>query len=160
AVASSPPAPSFTLGARAAAVGDPQAPVETFFAILDRHGLLAGDGRLAADVSLVSMGDHFDWGGRGDRGRARASGLEILAWLAARGLATFSAEQRDLVTRLLRAGRFRLAVAIDRDLLLCHAGVTTADLDALALARTAHADARAVADVLNAALAGAVAAWN
>src|SRR5690349_18566656 len=35
---------------RALAVGDPQAPVATFLEVLDRHGLLGDDGRVAADA--------------------------------------------------------------------------------------------------------------
>ena len=65
------------------AVGDPQAPFETFLGILDRHGLLGDAGRLREDVALVSIGDHFDWGGPGRREEAARSGLLLLAWLAA-----------------------------------------------------------------------------
>lgn len=55
----------------------------TFLAILDRHGLLGDDGRVREDVALVSIGDHFDWGGPGRREEAARSGLLLLAWLAA-----------------------------------------------------------------------------
>ena len=37
---------------------------------------------LAADVLLVSMGDHFDWGKREETPRATDEGLALLAWLA------------------------------------------------------------------------------
>ena len=65
------------------AIGDPQAPAETFFTILDHHDLLGKNGRLSPDVMLVSMGDHFDWGGPDDRDRAQKGGAQILSWLAA-----------------------------------------------------------------------------
>ncbi len=65
------------------AVGDPQAPLEKFFSILDLNGLLADDGRLRPEVGLVSMGDHFDWGRPDDRERATEEGTALLSWLAA-----------------------------------------------------------------------------
>src|SRR5262249_8976731 len=65
------------------AVGDPQAPLATFFEILERQGALSTDGRLARDVSLVSMGGHFAWGGPDGRAAAAEDGLQLLAWLAA-----------------------------------------------------------------------------
>src|SRR5271169_354959 len=68
---------------RLLAVGDPQAPLETLLAILEGHDALGEAGRLREDLHLVSMGDHFDWGDRGDRKAAARSGLETLAWLAA-----------------------------------------------------------------------------
>src|SRR5262249_21130022 len=72
---------------RRLAIGDPPAPVEKFFAILDRRSLLVESGpragRLAEDVALVSMGDHFDWGPPESRAAATAGGLALLAWLAA-----------------------------------------------------------------------------
>ena len=67
--------------ARTVAMGDPQAPLEKVMAVLDHHGLLGDDGSLAADVTLVSMGDHFDWGGAAQAARARRDGLALLAWL-------------------------------------------------------------------------------
>ena len=63
------------------AVGDPQAPLAQFFAVLDAHGLRRGDGRLRDDVALVSMGDHFDWGARERRAQATQDALDLLAWL-------------------------------------------------------------------------------
>jgi hypothetical protein len=66
-----------------AAIGDPQAPIETFFHVLERHGLLGADGRLRPDVFLVSMGDHFDYGTREQRDEAATSSLRLLEWLAA-----------------------------------------------------------------------------
>ncbi len=68
---------------RSVAIGDPQAPFERFLSILERHGLLGGDRRLADDVHLVSMGDHFDYGRAPERERAAAEGLALLEWLAA-----------------------------------------------------------------------------
>ncbi len=67
---------------RRVAIGDPQAPLATFLAVLDHHGLLGDNGWLAPDVFLVSMGDHFDWGATKDVGRAAADGLALLSWLA------------------------------------------------------------------------------
>jgi hypothetical protein len=67
---------------RFVAVGDPQAPAEVFFRVLARHDLIGDDGWLAPDVSLLSIGDHFDWKG-GEPPRASRDGLEILRWLAA-----------------------------------------------------------------------------
>jgi len=64
-------------------IGDPQAPLERVLTILARHALLGDDGRLRPEVQLVSVGDHFDWGRRADRPRARHDGLSLLAWLAA-----------------------------------------------------------------------------
>lgn len=64
-------------------MGDPQAPLERVMAVLDAHGLLSDEGTLAPDVSLVSLGDHFDWGGAAEALRAREDGLALLAWLLA-----------------------------------------------------------------------------
>jgi hypothetical protein len=68
--------------ARRFAIGDPQAPLATFIAVLEHHGLLGEDGWLAPDVLLVSMGDHFDWGHAAEARQAAAEGLALLAWLA------------------------------------------------------------------------------
>jgi hypothetical protein len=67
---------------RHVAIGDPQAPLDTFLRILDGHRLLGDDGKLARDVHLVSMGDHFDYGKPDERVRATAEGEAILSWLA------------------------------------------------------------------------------
>ncbi|MFZ5438883.1 MAG: metallophosphoesterase [Myxococcota bacterium] len=64
-------------------MGDPQAPFSTVLAVLDRHGLLGGDGRLRDDVQLVSMGDHFDWGPPAERARATTDAIALVSWLAA-----------------------------------------------------------------------------
>jgi hypothetical protein len=77
------PARAEPRGRRRVAVGDPQAPLATFFTILEAHGLLGDDGRLQPDIHLVSMGDHFDWGSREQREDVARSGLGLLSWLAA-----------------------------------------------------------------------------
>jgi len=64
-------------------LGDPQAPLPRVLEILERHAALAQDGRIADDVQLVSIGDHFDWGTALDRPRARHDGLRLLAFFAA-----------------------------------------------------------------------------
>ncbi len=68
---------------RRVAIGDPQAPIERFFEILDRHDLLDDEGGLHGEVLLVSMGDHFDWGAIEESERAAESGYRLLSWLAA-----------------------------------------------------------------------------
>jgi hypothetical protein len=68
---------------RRVAIGDPQAPLEHIFAILDAHQLLDHEGWLHPSVHLVSMGDHFDFGGAKDWKRAAADGYDFLSWLAA-----------------------------------------------------------------------------
>lgn len=70
-------------GERRLAIGDPQAPFERLLEILEGHGALGMDGRLAPGVHLVSIGDHFDWGERHEREDAARSGLQALCWLAA-----------------------------------------------------------------------------
>ena len=65
------------------AIGDPQADLTRFLAILDRHGLLTERGWLAPDVQLVSVGDHFDWGKAHERDAVAQSALRLVAWLAA-----------------------------------------------------------------------------
>ncbi len=64
-------------------IGDPQAPIRTFFEILDRHGLLGTDGTLAEGAHLTSVGDHFDYGGLDRAADAARDGLLLLGWLAA-----------------------------------------------------------------------------
>ncbi len=65
------------------ALGDPQAPFATVLEVLDRAQLLAATGRLADDVRLVSIGDHFDFGSVGARERATADAIALVSWLAA-----------------------------------------------------------------------------
>jgi hypothetical protein len=70
---------------RTLVMGDPQAPFAKLLEVLDRHGALAGD-RLAPDVVLVSIGDHFDYDVR-DPVTAGREGLAILRWLASHDVA-------------------------------------------------------------------------
>ena len=65
---------------RYVAVGDPQAGLERYLRILDRHELLGEDGRLRPDVSLLSIGDHFDY--EGELESVRRDGLRLLRWLS------------------------------------------------------------------------------
>ena len=108
---------------RRVALGDPQAPFEKVRAILEHHQLLDGHGRLAADVELTSMGDHFDWGGLAERRRAADDGLALLIWLA-----SHPAEQVHLVLgnhNLARVGELallddiRFGQALDDALVAC-----------------------------------------
>lgn len=73
-----PPSPS----RRWFVVGDPQTSTGTFFEVLARYDLLGDDGWLRDDAGLVSMGDHFDFGGPPVE-VVEAHGRHILAWLAA-----------------------------------------------------------------------------
>ena len=61
-------------------MGDPQAPFAKVLEVLDRHGALVGE-HLADDVTLISIGDHFDYDHR-DPVTAGAEGLKLLGWLA------------------------------------------------------------------------------
>lgn len=207
------------------AIGDPQAPLARFLDVLDQHRVLGEDGWVAPDVQLISIGDHFDWGGAEDAGRAADEGLALLGWLAshdessvvliagnhdlgrvgelatfddetfaairreavevyaggkpdrdaeldflsrwpalptaelaARDFAGFRAQQRVLVTCLLRQGRLRLAYAPNDRLLFLHAGVTTPQLEHLAI--DPRGTARAIASALDARLAQAVRTWS
>ena len=81
------------------------------------------------------------------------------AELAARDFAAFTVAQRDLVSALLLSGRLRLAVAIGKNALVCHAGITNTELEALEYSGESH-DAHAVADAVNTRLADAVSSWN
>lgn len=60
-------------------MGDAQASSGQLLAVLDRHGALSG-GRLADDVVLVSIGDHFDYDHH-DWETAGREGLAFLRWL-------------------------------------------------------------------------------
>jgi hypothetical protein len=66
-------------------MGDPQAYLERVLEVLDAHGALSDDGWLADELTLISMGDHFDWGGNrpAERDQAAADGEALLRWLAA-----------------------------------------------------------------------------
>ncbi len=61
-------------------MGDPQAPFAKVLEVLACHRALAGD-RIASDVVLVSIGDHFDYDLR-DPKTASREGLQLLRWLA------------------------------------------------------------------------------
>jgi hypothetical protein len=61
-------------------MGDPQAPFAKVLEVLDWHRALAGD-RIAPDVVLISIGDHFDYDLRNPATAAR-EGLQLLRWLA------------------------------------------------------------------------------
>lgn len=83
-------------------------------------------------------------------------GVEV----AARDFSSFHPDQRTLVASLLRAHRFSVAVAPSPRLLLCHAGVTSDDLEAVGLSSSMRSDAFVVAGTLNAALDAAETAWD
>ncbi len=80
--------------------------------------------------------------------------------LIARDFGTFREEQREWVTWLLRARRFRVAHAAAEDLLVLHAGVTREDLRTVGLTEARWTHAPTVADTLNRVLDTAVAAWK
>ena len=82
------------------------------------------------------------------------------AEFVARDYASFCVAQRDLVVRLLRARRFRLAHASNPALLLVHAGVTRSDLTAIGMVEPDTADPVLVAAALNRHLDDAVAQWR
>jgi hypothetical protein len=65
---------------RTLVMGDPQAPFSKVLDVLRWHRALDGE-RLAKDVVLVSIGDHFDYDLRDPRA-AGQEGLKILRWLA------------------------------------------------------------------------------
>lgn len=80
-----PAAPTRRPPRRVVAVGDPQTTDARFFEVLDAHGLLGDDGRLAPDVALLSIGDHFDFAPQAPGLTVEATGahgLRILRWLA------------------------------------------------------------------------------
>ncbi len=64
------------------AIGDPQAPFDTFLEVLRHRGVIDAAGHLAPHTHLVSLGDHFDFGGPGDRDQATRDGVRIVEWLA------------------------------------------------------------------------------
>lgn len=66
---------------RTIAVGDPQAPIEKFFEILEKNRVLTPSGRIAPEIVLISIGDHFDWGPPEARSHATRGGTELLSWL-------------------------------------------------------------------------------
>jgi calcineurin-like phosphoesterase family protein len=65
-------------------IGDPQAPFGKVLEVLARHGAIvrtSGGDRLADDVVLISIGDHFDYDQR-DPDTAGREGVQLLRWLA------------------------------------------------------------------------------
>lgn len=195
---------------RCVAIGDAQAPLATYFTVLAEQNLLGDDGMLAPDVSILSIGDHFDYASP-DLAQSSREGYALLRWLAehppqqaiillgnhdtvrvqdlggfsdrrfeaARALAlqieqlaqihgdrsasveqarnqfyieypeitkpelakrdydSFTTAQRELVIRLMLAGRCQLAAVgklpNSREILLTHAGVIKRDLQVLGL---------------------------
>ena len=79
------------------------------------------------------------------------------AAVISRDFSCFDVKQRQLMTRLLRKRRGRLAVAAAKDLLLVHAGLTIDDLDYLGVAGR---DAFGMAASLNRFLESRVSAWQ
>jgi hypothetical protein len=84
--------------------------------------------------------------------------------IAARDYASFSVAQRELVQRVLLAGRFSIALVgrlFDRDVLFTHAGISRRELDHLALETVSE---RTIANALEARFAEAIAkvrpAWE
>ena len=75
---------------------------------------------------------------------------------AARDFASFTVAQRELVTLLLRARRFRIAFATASDVVLTHAGITASDVAPLG----APSDAPGIARALNGRLDEALARWT
>ncbi|MGE0868995.1 MAG: hypothetical protein AB7P03_10540 [Kofleriaceae bacterium] len=79
---------------RVLVMGDPQAPFETVMAVLARHGALDGD-RLAPDVELITIGDHFDYGSD-DPIAAGREGVRITRWCAAQPNASLMLGNHDV----------------------------------------------------------------
>lgn len=79
--------------------------------------------------------------------------------VAARDLSSFRVEQRELVERLLRAGRFCLGASI-QSVLFVHAGATRADLRAVGLQESEWSQAERVALHLNEVFDAAVENWQ
>ena len=61
-------------------MGDPQAPFAKVLEVLDWHGALDGD-RIASDVTLISIGDHFDYDLKHPH-EAAQQGLALMRWLS------------------------------------------------------------------------------
>ena len=66
--------------ARTLVMGDPQAPFARVLEVLDANHALGADGRIAPDVVLVSIGDHFDHD-LNDPVAAGREGVAVLRWL-------------------------------------------------------------------------------
>lgn len=103
-------------------MGDPQAAFDHILGVLDAHAALApGGGRLADDVVLVSIGDHFDYD-LTDYAAAGANGVRFVRWLAAqdptRALLLFGNHDAARVIDLagLDDARFAAAAALGRSI--------------------------------------------
>jgi hypothetical protein len=79
--------------------------------------------------------------------------------VAARDLSTFQVEQRELVSRLLRARRFRFASA-NEGTLLVHAGATRDDLLRAGVRESELANASSAAQGLNRVFDDAIERWD
>src|SRR5439155_7389968 len=79
--------------------------------------------------------------------------------VVARDFASFTVAQRELVTALLRGRRFRAAMVAGQSFLLCHAGVTSDDLEIAGVPPDRRSDAEVVAAALNGCLDRAVEQW-
>ncbi len=103
-------------------MGDPQAPFDHILGVLDAHTALApGGARLADDVVLVSIGDHFDYD-LVDYATAGANGVRYVRWLAAqdpaRAVLLFGNHDAARVIDLvgLDDARFAAAAALGRSI--------------------------------------------
>ncbi len=102
------------------AIGDPQSTFDRFLAILDHHGLLGKGRKLRDDVSLLSIGDHFDYAEPRGPAAAGGEGIRILRWLVSHPpeQAILLAGNHDL-SRVMELGRMtdvRFAEARERAL--------------------------------------------
>jgi hypothetical protein len=70
---------------RRVVIGDPQTTAARLFALLEHNDLLGPDGLLRPEVSLLSIGDHFDFKAPDGMSvqEAGREGLLLLAWLTA-----------------------------------------------------------------------------
>lgn len=75
-------------------MGDPQAPFAKVMEVLAHHGAVVGD-RLAPDVHLISIGDHFDYDLH-HPAEAGQEGLRVLRWLVDHDNVTLVAGNHDL----------------------------------------------------------------
>lgn len=135
--------------------------------------LIAGNHDLARVAELVSIDDagferaarEADALYRGNAGRRLEA--EFLSRypefpsieMVARDVSSFSVAQRELVVRLLREHRFRLAHS-EAGVLSCHAGATRDDLDRARIPSRSHDDPDAIAAALNRLFDAAIDAWD
>ena len=133
---------------------------------------------LAGNHDLARVGELFDFSDdRYERARAEAdrayrdqqpqrseahfcAEFDLPSWeVASRDLSAFRASQREWVALLLRAGRLRLSASI-AGVLFTHAGVSTHELDLLALDARARRDPDAVSLALEERMGRAVRGWR